>query len=57
MENGEKQCPVGQMLRGQAWVELHGIFTAKQLHSIAEEMEKKCRGLEKKDGDSRGCND
>ena len=46
MENKPK---VGEQLRGQAWVELHGIFYANELHSIAQEIEKNCKGLEKKD--------
>ena len=46
MENKPK---VGQMLRGQAWVELHGIFTAPQLLSLAKELEKNCQGLGRKD--------
>jgi len=46
MENKPK---VGQMLRGQAWVELHGEFTPAHLRALADEIEKNCKGLEKKD--------
>jgi len=35
------------ILRGQAWVELHGIFYPAQLRDIANRIEKKCKGLEK----------
>jgi hypothetical protein len=48
---------VGELLRGQAWVELHGIFYTKELHSIAEQIEKNCEGLEKKDDNSGRHND
>ena len=39
---------IGQMLRGQAWVELHGEFMPAQLRALADEIEKKCKGLERK---------
>jgi len=45
----ENKLKVGQILRGQAWVELHGIFYANELHSIAQQIEKNRKGLEKKD--------
>ena len=46
----EKSKPkVGQLLRGQAWVELCGVFTSDHLRAIADEIEKNCKGLEKKD--------
>ena len=38
------------MLRGQAWVELHGEFSANELRDLADQLEKNCRGLEKKNG-------
>ncbi len=47
MENNPK---TGQMLRGQAWVELHGEFTPAQLRALAGEIEKNCKGLEKSNG-------
>ena len=49
MDEAEKDFRIRPTLRGQAWVELHGTFTANELHSIAQEIEKKCQGLEKKD--------
>ena len=52
----ENKPKVGQILRGQAWVELHGIFYANELHSIAQQIEKNCKGLEKKDVNSGGLN-
>jgi len=45
----ENKSKVGLMLRGQAWVELHGVFYANELHSIAEEIEKNSKDLERKD--------
>ena len=45
----ENKSKVGQMLRGQAWVELHGEFTPAQLRALADEIEKNCKGLERKD--------
>jgi hypothetical protein len=36
---------VGSLYRGQAWVELHGTFTADELLILAHEIETKCRGL------------
>jgi len=45
----ENKPKVGQILRGQAWVELHGIFYANELHSIAEEIEKNRKNLERED--------
>ena len=44
----ERKPKIGLILKGQAWVELHGEFTSAQLHSLAEEIEKNCKGLEKK---------
>lgn len=45
----EKKSRIGLMLRGQAWVELHGEFMPAQLRALADEIEKNCKGLEKKD--------
>lgn len=45
----EDKPKVGELLRGQAWVELHGVFYANELHSIAQQIKKNCKGLEKKD--------
>lgn len=53
----ENKAKVGQLLRGQAWVELHGEFTPAQLRSLADEIEKNCKGLEKKDVNSGRHND
>lgn len=50
----ENKSKVGLMVRGQAWVELHGIFYANELHSIAEEIEKNRKNLEGKDVNKRG---
>jgi hypothetical protein len=49
MAEEEGKSRIGLMLRGQAWVELHGVFYAEELHSIAQQIEKNCKGLEKKD--------
>lgn len=49
----ENKLRTGQMLRGQAWVELHGEFTSAQLRSLADEIEKKCKGLERKDDNQK----
>ena len=46
----EEKSRIGSMLRGQAWVEVHGDFTPAQLRELADEIEKKCKGLERKDG-------
>ena len=54
--NGNKS-KIGQMLRGQAWIELHGEFTSAQLRALADEIEKNCKGLEKKDVNSVRYND
>jgi len=53
----EKEPRIGQILRGQAWVSLHGIFYANELHSIAEEIEKNCKDLVREDVDKRGSDD
>ena len=45
----ERKPKIGLMLRGQAWVELHGEFTSAQLYDLAKEIKKNCKGLEKKD--------
>lgn len=47
-----KKAKIGQMLRGQAWVELHGNFMPAQLRALADEIEKNCKGLERK-GDNQ----
>ena len=43
----ETKPRIGQLLRGQAWVELHGEFMPAQLRALAGEIEKNCKGLEK----------
>ena len=53
----ENKPKTGQMLRGQAWIELHGEFTPAQLRALADEIEKNCKGLERKDVDKDGLND
>lgn len=42
------QPEVGQMLRGQGWVELHGSFTSQRLRDLANVLDENCRGLERK---------
>lgn len=44
----KKKTEVGQMLRGQAWVELHGVFTRKRLRDLVDQLDKNCLGLERK---------
>ena len=41
------------LLRGQAWVELHGEFYPAQLRALADQIEKNCKGLEKHDNTER----
>lgn len=53
MSEEEKKPRVGQMFRGQAWVELHGEFMSAQLRALADEIEKNCKGLERRD-DNQG---
>jgi len=53
MESEEKISKVGQIVRGQAWVELSGIFYPKELRSIADQIDRNCEGLEKKDVNQR----
>lgn len=47
---GKSEVPelvrVGSMLRGQAWVELHGVFTVPELKALLEQVEDNLRGLE-----------
>ena len=53
MENKPK---IGQLLRGQAWIELHGEFMPNQLRAIADEIEKNCKGTERKNGNQERFN-
>lgn len=53
----EKKPRIGLMLRGQAWVELHGEFMPAQLRSLADEIEKNCKGLERNNGNTERHND
>ncbi len=39
---------VGGMLRGQAWVELHGTFASKELRNLADQLDRNLKGLERK---------
>ena len=49
MDGEAKEKPaVGDILRGQGWVELHGVFSAAQLKSIADTIDKQCKNLERK---------
>ena len=49
----EEKPRVGLILRGQAWVELHGEFTLVQLKVLVDEIENNCKGLEKKDDNQK----
>lgn len=49
MEKENKKSRIGEMLRGQKWVELCGIFYPEELRSLASELDKNCIGLEKKE--------
>jgi len=49
----EKKARVGLLLRGQGWVELHGEFMPAQLRALAQEIEKNCMGLERKNGNQK----
>lgn len=53
----EKKPRIGLTFRGQAWVELHGEFTPTQLKALADEIEKNCKGLERKDDNQKRPND
>ena len=44
-EDDSQILAVGEMCRGQAWVELHGCFTAEALRTIADDLERNCKGL------------
>ena len=51
MEDKENnKSKIGLMVKGQAWVELSGIFYPEELRSIANQIDKNCEGLEKKNG-------
>jgi len=39
---------IGPTPRGQAWVELHGTFTAAKLRDLAKQLDKNMTGMEKK---------
>jgi len=47
---------VGAMLRGQAWVFLHGDFTIEQLRTLIKTLEDNCRGLERNNDDTERHN-
>ena len=49
MEEEKNKPEIVPLLRGQAWVELHGEFYPAQLRAIADQIEKNCKGLEKHD--------
>jgi hypothetical protein len=44
----EPKPDIGPSPRGQAWVELHGTFTAGKLRDIASQLDKNMAGMEKK---------
>jgi len=56
VEEDKIDSKVGDLLRGQAWVELHGIFYPAHLRALADQIEKNCQGLEKKNGNTGGNN-
>jgi hypothetical protein len=41
----ESEGSIGPLLKGQQWVELHGVFTYAQLMSLAAEIQKTGKGL------------
>jgi hypothetical protein len=47
---------IGTAFRGQAWVALHGDFTIEQLKALIKVLEENCKGLERKDVDTRRPN-
>ena len=49
----ENKIELVPLLRGQAWVELHGEFYPAQLRAIADQIEKNCKGLGKNDNQKR----
>lgn len=53
----ENKPRIGQILRGQAWVELHGEFIPAQLRALANEIEENCKGLENKNVNKARLND
>jgi hypothetical protein len=44
----EEQKNIGEMPRGQAWVELHGVFGAEKLRDLAKQLDKNMIGMEKR---------
>lgn len=48
MDNEKEEPRIGSILRGQGWVELDGVFHSEELRSIADQIDKNCEGLEKK---------
>lgn len=42
----EDKPKIGEMLRGQGWIELHGTFTLADLRTLIEQIEYNCKGLE-----------
>ena len=52
----KKKPRIGTMFRGQAWVELHGEFMPAQLRALADEIERKCKGLERKNDNTERHN-
>ena len=44
-----KRVEIGEMLRGQSWVALHGDFTIEQLKTLIQRLEENCKGLENGD--------
>ena len=53
MEEEKNKPEIVPLLRGQAWVELHGEFYPAQLRAIADQIEENCKGLEKNDNQNR----
>ncbi len=46
----ENKPKIGELLRGQGWVTLHGDFTIEQLKSLIKQLKENCKGLERKNG-------
>lgn len=47
----EDKDRIGPILRGQSWVELHGIFTIDELRLLIQHIEDMCIGLGEKNGE------
>lgn len=50
---GCKRARIGTTFRGQRWVALHGDFTIEELKALIKMLEENCKGLERKDVNTR----